>query len=365
MPYSVRKDLTPENILRLISEEDVFRHYIGQDFVLGSSSSPLRKGDDSPSFSIFASNRSKYNLRFKDHATGKSGSCFDFVMMKYCLTYGEALAVINNDFNLGLDVQTSKYAKSVQAGFTYKEIEYPIIKTNIEVISRPFLTSDIRYWKQFNIEERVLVYYNVIAVKYYWLIKGELKRLIKGSSESPIYAYCFPNDEYKMYAPMRTDGYKWISNTRRLTIQGLGQVFPHSVRENTSSEVKYPKSHVTRTLSLTSRLLIITKSLKDVMSLYSFGIPAIAPMSESVVLNTKQIANLREHYGAIFSLMDFDRTGIHNANQLRHRYGIEAMFLTNGKFKSKNYGSKDFSDYVRDNGTEKALLLLRSLGLKI
>ena len=363
--YSVRRDLTPENILRLISEEDIFRHYMGNDFVIGTTNSPLRKGDQVPSFSIFVSRRSKYVLRFKDHAMGKSGSCFDFVMLKYNLTYSESLVVINNDFSLGLDVNSGRNVRAVQATFAYKDMVYTVHETIIHIIPRPFTQKDLKYWRQFNICKETLEAFDVTAVKYYWLIQGDKKRIIRSSTESPIYAYCFPNDEFKMYAPMRTDSYKWISNTRQLTIQGLTQVQKHSVPKTPLLAKEVAKSPLSTGSSTGSRLLIITKSLKDVMSLYSFGITSIAPMSESVILQPEQITMLRKHFRHIMSLMDFDKTGVHNANILRHRYGIEPLFLTNGRFGSVNYGSKDFSDYVKDNGVEKAGDLLKSLSIKI
>ncbi len=365
--YSVKKDLSPENILRLISEEDILRHYIGQDFCIGTISSPIRGGDKLPSFSIFRTTGGlKYSLKFRDHATGKTGNCFTLVMLMYSLTFPECLRVINNDFSLGLDTGSSISIRAVHATFSYSDKGAPVkdFRTVIEIHPRPFTPSELRYWKQFNISKSILDRFDVKAVKHYWLLKEDLRRCTRSHPKSPIYAYCFPNDEYKMYAPMKTNGLKWISNTRQLTIQGLVQAIPEvaTVPAQAGTIVK----QWTQSDPLPAgRLLIITKSLKDVMSLFSFGISAVAPMSESVILQPGQIAKFREWYGNIFSLMDFDRTGVHNANTLRHRYGIEPLFLTNGRLSTKDYGSKDFSDYIRDNGIQKARELLRGLGLKI
>lgn len=372
--YTVGRSLTSENILRLISEEDIFRHYMGQDYVMGLTNSPIRLGDSNPSFSVFISKHSKYTLRFKDWGTGKSGSCFDLVMLKYNLTYWECLEVINNDFNLGLEGRIEKNMKVVETTFKFKEtIPVADEKVVIQITSRPFYPSDLAYWRQFNIHKETLATYNVVAVKYYWIIKGEKRRYVRSSIKSPIYAYCFPNNEYKLYAPFRTDKYKWISNTKQLTIQGLFQTIerPNEIgipvkNENSLRllDLSAGPIHPNEKSALNSRLLIITKSLKDVMSLSSFGIKAVAPMAESIILQPEHIHLLRNHFGVILSLMDFDHAGVRNANTLRHNYGIEALFLTNGRFGSKNYGSKDFSDYIKNNGVSKTLELLRTLGLK-
>ena len=65
--------VSKENILRLVSEEEIFRHFLGYDFKIGKTyKSPLRE-DNNPSFNVY------YNpygeLRFKDF-NGYQGSCF-------------------------------------------------------------------------------------------------------------------------------------------------------------------------------------------------------------------------------------------------------------------------------------------------
>ena len=47
-------ELTIKEILKRISEYDIFKYYVGKDFKMGSISSPLRK-DRNPSFDIYPS----------------------------------------------------------------------------------------------------------------------------------------------------------------------------------------------------------------------------------------------------------------------------------------------------------------------
>lgn len=59
--------------------------------------------------------------------------------------------------------------------------------------------------------------------------------------------------------------------------------------------------------------VVITKSLKDVMVLYEFGIPAIAPISENCYLTEAQHAKLVRRFKHVVLLYDNDRAGKYNA----------------------------------------------------
>ena len=73
----------------------------------------------------------------------------------------------------------------------------------------------------------------------------------------------------KIYQPYSK--FKWLSNTSVSDLQGLSQL---------------PKSGDT---------LVITKSLKDVMCLDIWGIPAVAPSSESCVIPSDIVKQLYSH----------------------------------------------------------------------
>ena len=76
--FRTREELTKENILKYISEEDIFRKYIGHNFNLGESfKSPLRDDDDTPSFNVYY-NIEQGRVLYKDFGR-TSGSAFTFV----------------------------------------------------------------------------------------------------------------------------------------------------------------------------------------------------------------------------------------------------------------------------------------------
>lgn len=60
-------------------------------------------------------------------------------------------------------------------------------------------------------------------------------------------------------------------------------------------------------------LLVITKSLKDVMCLYEYGITAIAPCSENEFLTNTQYQKVKSKFKHIALLWDNDYAGVSNA----------------------------------------------------
>ena len=98
--YKITLSLTKENILKKVSEYQVFSYYLGCDFKSGVvMSSPLRQ-DDKPSFSIFTDR--KGTLRFKDFGTGDTGDCFTLIQKLFGIDFYSSLIRISEDFKLDL-----------------------------------------------------------------------------------------------------------------------------------------------------------------------------------------------------------------------------------------------------------------------
>ncbi|MEG0773577.1 toprim domain-containing protein [Clostridium sp.] len=73
-------------------------------------------------------------------------------------------------------------------------------------------------------------------------------------------------------------------------------------------------------LPKTGEYLILTKSLKDVMTLYKFGIPAIAPISENCFLSEHQYNRLKERFKHIFLFYDNDRPGLRAMVSIKKKF---------------------------------------------
>ena len=139
-------------------------------------------------------------------------------------------------------------------------------------------------------------------------------------------------DKFKIYRPYslyRKD--KWRTNCSTIDVQGFEQL---------------PEN---------GDLLIITKSLKDVMVLYKLGYNAVALQSENDKLNYKIYQNLSERFKRIVILFDNDEPGILNAEIFSERYGIPYTFIPISE------KIKDISDYIHYHGIDSAKNLMKNL----
>lgn len=106
-------------------------------------------------------------------------------------------------------------------------------------------------------------------------------------------------------------------------------------------------------LKSNSNDLVITKSLKDVMVLYEYGITAIAPCSENVFVTDVQYNKLKSKYKRIFLLYDNDLPGMQAMFKIKKTYSdLKILFLP------RYGGDKDISDFRKVHGHKKTLELI-------
>lgn len=299
-------DITLDWILSRVTEYDIYAHYLGQFKVGMIYNSPFRK-DKNPSFGIFYSKRTK-QLLFKDHGTGDCGNVIKFISLYTGITnYNDILLDIVNKLKITSDtklVSSKQYIASTE--------------TVIGVVRQDFTAEDINYWSQFNICINTLKKFNVNSIKYY-LCNGIVKGIYK--KENPMYAYKVYNN-FKIYRPLADKYTKWRNNLGQYDIQGFKQL---------------PK---------TGNLLIITKSLKDVMCLYEMGISAISPASESTFIPDDVLDNLKKRFKHILICFDRDTAGIKYLRRISLKTGLKPLLV------HKKWKSKDISDAIKLNGFE-------------
>lgn len=299
-------DITLDWILSKVTEYDIYAHYLGQFKVGMIYNSPFRK-DKNPSFGIFYSKRTK-QLLFKDHGTGDCGNVIKFVSLYTGITnYNDILLDIVDKLKITSDtklVSSKQYIASTE--------------TVIGVVRQDFTAEDINYWSQFNICINTLKKFNVNSIKYY-LCNGIVKGIYK--KENPMYAYKVYNN-FKIYRPLADKYTKWRNNLGQYDIQGFKQL---------------PK---------TGNLLIITKSLKDVMCLYEMGISAISPASESTFIPDDVLDNLKKRFKHILICFDRDTAGIKYLRRISLKTGLKPLLV------HKKWKSKDISDAIKLNGFE-------------
>lgn len=325
---NVYEELSVQNVLSKVSDATLWRYYLGTDFQLKKDiCSPLRR-DKHPSFQLYLDSKSR--VKFKDHGgQGLGGDIFDFLSHRDGLNLVDSLVRINTDFKLHLgtpDQQTYKGAKPIGVRVE-KQLEkfgeeFSISTAPfIQVITRPYTEKDYEYWAQFGITSATLRLYNIHCIQKVRM-NGVL--VYTHSLTKPGYVYHFPKSKHnKCYFPFREGKYRFLSSANNYEdIQGYYQC-----------NVKKDKSN---------KLLILTKSMKDVMCLRELGYEAMSIHGETQYFYKDFIRHIKKYYPHIISLYDRDKAGVLGARHLWKNYKIPAHFIP--KFLTKEYHIKDISD---------------------
>ncbi|MEK6860337.1 MAG: toprim domain-containing protein [Nanoarchaeota archaeon] len=334
--------LSTQNILKVISEYDIYEKYISneskQRIRVGKSiSSPLRK-DKNPSFSLYISKKSG-KLCFIDFGTGEYGDCFTFVSKLFNIGFYESLKVINDGFLLNL--QNTVFVKDTVGRNKSKEYQTFINntlnkETSFYTILQPFKSNDLNYWSKYNVNFDILSKFNVHSCKN--VVLNNRKIIYTYNKHNPGFVY-FLGKRFKVYIPFGK-GIKWLSSKGGESIQGLKQ------------------------LPDEGDLVIITKSMKDVMVLYSLGYHSIAPFSETQHLEEELISDLKKRFNKVVIFYDADKAGYSGSEKAVKRFKIKRMFIQdsycilNAKTKSE---PKDISDYIYKEGKEKSKELIEKM----
>lgn len=349
--------ITKDYLYQFISQQDIMEFYLGVNVVFDQLiESPLRP-DSSPTCGF------KYNdkniLRFKDFAGYFWGDCFDVVAYRinqnqnilkyYDINYvdsnnpkgfGIILDVIARDFKLGKysgrhNLRKTDYIKPTPDKNKFKHKKE---KSVFNIETRNWNYRDRNYWSSYYLSKSECVNAHIYPLQALWS-NGLLIYDYKNDDDIG-YAYYFGQingiNQFKIYFPNRKE-YKFLSNTD--VIQGLN------------------------ILEKDKEFVIITKSYKDVICLKSFGISAIAPSSETNLISPVFADNLYKWFDYVFSLMDYDRTGVKMSIKLLNIYGISPLFFTDYPLKRKNFKQgfrdcKDFSDYLKKYGVDETQKLI-------
>lgn len=324
------KELTYQEILRRTDEYSIFKCYIPNLRISEAILSPLRT-EENPSFVVYNARYGSNRLRWMDYSTSEGGSCFDFVMRLYRCDFITALIAIDRDLNLGIEdcrVQTPNVIAPVSSLQPIRDT----LRSKIEVGIRSWDGGqDKLYWGSYGIDCRTLIKYRVYPLSHFRINDHHY------DCKSITYGYYFGEDKWKIYSPY--GHIKWLSNTSIEDVQGFKQL-----RESGDG-------------------LVITKSLKDVMLLSRYNIPAIAPQSESSMVKDQTLKELETRFGRIIVNHDFDYVGVKIGNRYRRKYKYRALYLTNGRFGTEDFKAKDLSDYYKLRGAKGFESLLTNIKL--
>jgi len=319
--YRISLSLTVDNIFKKLSSYDIFKRYCpGFKEVSKAFHSPFRTDKHPSAFIVY------YNgdLLFKDFG-GDSLRAIAFVSKLFDLTFPETLKKINSDFGLGLEngeINNSKFENSKITIYDKDDLLIKIKKRNWE-------QKDLDYWFQYGITSTTLKLFDVCPISHYSL-NGFIE-IAENFSYS--YNYYWENGIFrrKIYQPFSSKK-KWINNGGKV-VQGEGML---------------PKS---------GDLLIITSSLKDVMTLYELGYIAIAPTSETSFIPELYFEKQSSRFKSKILFFDSDDTGIKRSKELSEKWNINYILIP----RENDKDPKDISDFVKRNGENSAKKLIEQI----
>lgn len=273
-----------EQLLEQVDEYSIYEYYI-EDFELDKALRVPYREDNNPSFSVFESDGDGPLYKWYDHARGDHG---DIVDLLFRLNPGKKLYEIIDMVKSDLGGKKPRPRK-------------PKTPTKIEIIPMSYSQQDLAYWNLHGITIGTLIKYNVFSVARYFL---------NGAEKVPpglMYAYQI-DDLYKLYSPHPKF---FINNYTRDMVEGLKQ------------------------LPERGDILIIDKSLKDIMFCHEIGYPAVAGKSEGTLICSEIMLNLKSRFKRLVLMLDNDEAGKRCTEKYLEAYPfLEHKFLEGAKDKT-------------------------------
>ena len=314
---------TIQTIYDLIGQDRIMEHYLKLSVVLGKRYVNPFRDDSNPG--CFFKWTKQGNLYFVDYATEKVYyNSIDIAMLITGYKYPDILYKIESDFNLSsLNLSDKERLMAETKSTVVPEVSPAIIKIKLA----RFTAKDLEYWSQFGVSTSILKFYDIRRVEKAW-INNDLWYV--NNENDPCYRYK-EKDKFKLYRPLvKKKQLKFRSNFFGGILEGYMQL-PHK-----------------------GKLLIITKGLKDVMTLHSIGYNAVAVRSENTPMSDNAYELLKSRFEKLILWFDPDEAGVGGAKKMSEKFNIP-FFPYEGEF------GKDPSDIYRDYGATKVLELCKQL----
>ena len=319
MGITVRPYISREEILRQVSEYQIFKRYCVNFIEVGIMfKSEFREDKQSSCCIAFI----RGHLLYTDFGEG-TYNCWGFVRRKFNLNYDEALLKIKNDFNLqGLNNTELNSTENNIKLFTEKIVEPTFVekvRSTILIKQREWTIKDVNYWSQYQIPTNLLEEYSVKSISHYWVINQKGERMYTNNTIGFSYDYYWNEGIFlrKLYFPLNNKEFKWISNVDFTVVQGWDNL---------------PKEG--------GEILFITKSFKDILIFKLLGYWAVAPNNENAFIPEKVFEKLKSRWKRIIIWYDNDTTGIVKGKEFSEKYKIEYYY-------NPIESPKDPSDFVK------------------
>ena len=281
---------------------------------------PYREDKHRPSLGFYIKNEKLYARDFGGYFWG---DCFDAVafILKLGKTgneFGKLLDTIAKDFGI------HKYKTKSNSVYktNIKTHQKERFKIEINVSARNWNLYDANYWKKrYNIGSKLLNEYHVYPVDTAF-INGLL-----------CYTYDVHNPCYAYFFGLDNNG-----------IQNWKLYYPYASSEKRQSKFMQNSSCIEGALHIKkAKYGVITKSYKDVIAIEnviranSLSLLALATPSESTILSQHQYDSVMQYVDTLYTLSDYDRTGIKFASKMRKKYNTIPLLFTIGLFGKYNF----------------------------
>lgn len=305
---------TEEQLLKFIEEEEIILHYYGTLKRNTLLPCPF-KLEKTPSFYIsYLEGRIKWR-RFG--IVERPQSPIELVMRLYNIPKQVAIQKIFKELVLvsrpNRDVEITK----LRAGYT-DEISFSVEYDNLKDF-------ELLYFQNYNIQKESLEYFEVYGCRRA-MINGYL--FCKSKASDPAFIYLNGPESWSVYRPLSDPSLRHRKYNIRNHLMGYSQ------------------------LPDQGEILIITKSMKDILVFNELDYPAISPHSERIYINQQVLEGLKNRFERIIVCYDNDDTGIQASIKFTQENNLEYWNVP------KDIGCKDPADVSKKYGLDylKALI---------
>jgi 5S rRNA maturation endonuclease (ribonuclease M5) len=323
-------ELTKENILKQVSEIQLWRYYTDTEVRHGKHI----KGDTSAVFYI----KTDGTVLLKDFAK-ENYNIWTCLMKKYNKTFYQVLQQIVNDFKLNFIHKKGRPSMNIYATETEQQIDVPEnITTSIRIKKKHWTIKELDYWLQYGISQENLKDDNCYSLDHYWIIRNDMAHKFKASSDNPIFCWDFGDNRYKIYRPYADKGMRWINNIGTTLMFGENDV-------PTGGD-----------------LIIISKSGKDRLVLKNLGYTAVAVQGENNFPAMMKIHKIKMRFTKVAVFFDDDEAGNKGATRLTTMFSnFKSIVIPKDCVDKEGKTIKDISDYYKECGKEKTENLCKIL----
>lgn len=324
--FSFGESITKEFILSKVSEEEIFCYYLEINSISKKLIRNRLRKDNNPTCGFYRN--SKGDLYLHDFATGDFYNCFSLVMNLYSVNFYQALKIIANDFGLK-EFKNIQKNELTPVSDVKKFVDSGMSKIQIE--RKDYTQEELDWWLQYGITYKTLKKFRVYSCKSVFLNDNLFSMIKNPNMAFGYYGGKMDGKElWRVYYPFnKNKGIRFLTNWPAKKIQGF------------------------ETLPKSGNVLVITKSMKDCMCLYEFGIPAIAPNSENLFISDSVLEQLKSRFKNIIVIYDSDLAGISNMSKIKALH--PELYYT---WIPRKYGAKDISDLYKLKGKQVTLNLI-------